>query len=342
MQKSTRPLIISFAQQSLVRQKADEIPELNVRFVDDIAAVAREEVFGQAVGMIAAGNSVSENTLTGWNRLEFVQTLGSGYNNLDLAALANRQVVVAHNPGQNAQAVAEHALMSAMYLLREMGRAQTMVLQGKFTERHMLAGTIRDLSGMTMGIYGLGTIGKSLAHIAGGFGMRLTYYQRHREREFEAVEHIAYVDPHELWTHSDIVVMTLPLTRATFHLVGDAELGLMPRSSVLINVGRGAVVDQEALASALSGGEILGAALDVFEKEPLDESNPLMHLPPAIQDRLLLSPHVSGVTRQALEKMAQEALRNVMRYFDAQAVCHQLVPEPGVNLANWRNASLQK
>ncbi|AUW94679.1 hypothetical protein BXT84_12590 [Sulfobacillus thermotolerans] len=342
MPSSTRPLVVSYAQQPLMRQIAATFPALDVRFVDDIAAPTRISIFNQARAMIVAGNPVNAHTLEPWTTLEFVQTLGSGYNNVDLSALQDRHIAAAHNPGQNAYAVAEHALMSAIYLMRHMGAAHTMVLNGQFSQRQQLAGTIRDMRGLTLALYGMGQIGQQLVRLATPFGMNLIYYQRHRHPQVEHEYAVRYVAPDELWKLADIVVLTVPLTDATFHLVGKDQLACMKPGSVLINVGRGPVVDEQALAQALIEERLYGAALDVFETEPLSESSPLRSLPPPVQERTLFSPHISGVTQQALTAMATHALENVQCFFAQQSVHHVLVPRPGVNLWQWQNDGRQK
>lgn len=339
---TARPLVISFAQQPLMRRAAALFNDLDVRFIGDIAAPTRMATFSQARAMIAAGNAVNERTLAPWGQLEYVQTLGSGYNNLDLAALALRRIVAAHNRGQNAQAVAEHVLMSAMYLLRDMGDAHEMVLGGSFGDRQRLAGSIRDLSGLTLGIYGLGSIGQRLAAFGKVFDLHMVYHQRHRNLAWERETAIRYVPAGALWGMSDIVVLAVPLTEATHHLAGPDSLSQMKPSAVLVNVGRGAVVDEHALADVLMRRAIYGAALDVFESEPLDASSPLRNLPLEVRRRVLFSPHIAGMTTQSLEKMAASALRNVQHYFSHEPLRDQLIPEDGLNPWDWRNALLQK
>ncbi|PSR29442.1 MAG: hypothetical protein C7B47_01635 [Sulfobacillus thermosulfidooxidans] len=340
--EQNRPLVISFAQQPLIRQMVSHFPLLDVRFVDDIAASQRLGIYDQAVCMIAAGNPVNSHTLTPWHHLQFVQTLGSGYNNLDMAELRRRGIVAAHNPGHNAQAVAEHVLMSAMYLLRNMGAAHQMVTQARFSDRQRLAGQIQDLNGLTLGIYGFGYIGKALARLSLPFDVHILYHQRHPVPDWERQYGVQYVSADEIWRSSDIVVLTVPLTEATYHLASNSQFDMMKSTAIVINVGRGPVVDEKALAQALIDQKIAGAALDVFESEPIDPNSPLLHLPEPIRHRVLFSPHVSGVTRQALQKMIKGALDNVQRFVNHEPLLHQLLPEEHINPWDWRDGVLQK
>ncbi len=340
--KRKRPLVISFALQPVIKQMTRHFSQLEVRFVDDIAAPQRIAAYNQAAAMIAAGNAVSANTLEPWHNLEFVQTLGSGYNNLDIEELRKRGIVVAHNPAHNAQAVAEHAIMSAMYLLRDMDRAHRMVAEGRFADRRHLAGQIRDLSGLIVGLYGFGHIGQTMTRLLQPFGADVLYYQRHRVPAEEERYGARYVSANELWTTADIVVLSVPLTQDTYHLVSEPQFAALKSTAIVINVGRGPVVDEKALALALTEGQIAGAALDVFETEPLSPDSPLLHLPEAIRSRILFSPHVSGVTQQALKKMTLAALANVQRFFSHEQPLHLLVPEEAVPPWTWQHDVRQK
>ncbi len=334
--KHHRPLVISFAVQATIKQMASNFPDLDVRFVDDIAPSQRLAVYDQADAMIAAGNRVNAGTIGPWDHLKFVQTLGSGYNNLELEELRQQGIVVAHNPGHNAQAVAEHVIMSAMYLLREMSQAHSMV-HGHFANRRYLAGQIRELSGLTFGLYGYGHIGQTLTRLLQPFDVTILYHQRHQVASHEERFGVRYVSANEIWTASDVVVLSVPLTPHTYHLASASEFERMKPTAIVINVGRGPVVDEEALAAALVKRRIGGAALDVFEKEPLDPKSPLLHLPEEIRPRVLYSPHVSGVTQQSLQRMTVAAFDNVRRFFNREKPLHLLVPEDEVSLWTWQH-----
>ncbi len=328
--KQDRPLVISFALHPAIKQMVGYFPKLDVRFVDEIAPSQRLAVYDHADAMIAAGNGVNANTLNAWHNLKFVQTLGSGYNNVDLDDLQKQGVALAHNPGHNAQAVAEHVIMSAMYLLRDMNRAHGMVKQGHFENRHNLAGQIRDLSGLVFGLYGFGHIGQTLTRFLVPFDVKVLYHQRHQALAQEKKYGAKYVSADEIWRASDILVLSVPLTEDTYHLVSGPQLAALKSTAMVINVGRGPVVDEEALARALAQSQIGGAALDVFETEPLDPNSPLLHLPESARSHVLFSPHVSGVTEQSLKKMATAALDNVQRFFNHEEPLHRLLPEEGI------------
>ena len=185
-------------------------------------------------------------------------------------------------------------------------------------------------------------LGNALLHSGKRLICTWVYHQRHRNLAWEKETAIRYVSAGALWGMSDIVVLAVPLTEATYHLAGPEVLSQMKPSAVLINVGRGAVVDEHALADVLMRRAIYGAALDVFESEPLDASSPLRNLPLEIRRRVLFSPHIAGMTTQSLERMAASALRNVQHYFSHEPIQDQLIPEDGANPWDWRNAVLQK
>ncbi|CAB1128002.1 putative Glyoxylate reductase [Candidatus Hydrogenisulfobacillus filiaventi] len=258
-------------------------------------------------------------------RLRFVQTVGSGHEQVDLAAALARGVTVAHNPGHNAQAVAEHLILSALYLLRRMGEAHHAVLEGRFQERETLVGPgLRDLSGLQWGIVGLGHIGRALAGLAAPFGVRLLYYQRHRDLAAEARLGLRYLPLTELLAQADVVSVALPSTPETRGLFDDRLFVRMRSGAVFLNVGRGDVVDSAALRRALINGPLYGAALDVFDQEPPDPGHPLLTLPPEVRRRVLYSPHIAGVTAQAYRAMVEAAWANIRRFFQGLPVLNVL------------------
>lgn len=284
-----------------------------------------ERVYQEARAVITAAVGLSAALMENLPRLEFIQTVGSGYNAVDLEAAARRGIVVANNPGQNAKAVAEHALMSALYFVRRMGECHQLVAEGRFAERFRLTGEgLRDTTGLTMGIVGLGHIGQALVRMALPHEMRFLYYQRTRRPDLESQWGVEYQSLTALLAQSDIVVVTLPLSAATRNLIGAAELASMKMGSILINVGRGGVVDNQALADALVRGPLYAASLDVFEPEPIPPDHPLLMLPDSVRPRVLFSPHIAGLTLQAFHNMVAGAFANVDRYFRGEPVHHRV------------------
>jgi len=164
-----------------------------------------------------------------------------------------------------------------------------------------------ELKGKTLGIVGLGRIGRAVARKIGGFEMRILYYDIVRYEDLERELGVEYVDLNTLLRESDIVTLHVPLTKETYHMIGERELKSMKRTAFLINTARGAVVDTDALVRALEERWIAGAGLDVFEEEPLPPDHPLAKL-----DNVVLTPHVASATIEARTKMAEPAAKNLV------------------------------
>ncbi|MDA8192935.1 MAG: 2-hydroxyacid dehydrogenase [Thermaerobacter sp.] len=317
----TLPLVLSTLEHPVLRTRTESHRNLLELVVSNRFSDLPQEVRGRVKVLLAGHATIGERELALFPAVEFIQTVGSGYNHIDVAAAEHHQVLVAHNPGHNAQAVAEHALMATLYFLRRMGELHNLVLAGRFSERASLMGRgIRDAHGVTLGIWGMGYIGQTLVKLVSPLGMNLLYSQRRRRLDLEELWQMRYVCPTDLLRSVDVLVMTLPLTPETRHILGKEQLALMKQDAVVINVGRGELIDTRALIDALTSEEIYAAALDVFETEPLPEKNPLLTVPDTVRSRLLLSPHVAGATNQALAAMVGGALDNVVRFLEGRPV----------------------
>ncbi|WP_181363053.1 2-hydroxyacid dehydrogenase [Sulfoacidibacillus thermotolerans] len=248
--------------------------------------------------------------------LEIIQLVSAGYDRLDMSILNERNLLVCNNPGANAQAVAEHILMSLLYFAHRAGEAQAIIYGGQFTlARSCLMGPLlRDLSEMTLGIVGFGAIGQLFAQIAKPFGANLLYHSRSRNQVAETRLDITYSELDPLLKEADGIVVTLPLTSQTYHLFDSRRFAQMKETAIFINVGRGGVVDSYALTSALAEKRIYAASIDVFDPEPLPPDHPLLHVSTEVRERLLLTPHTAGLTHHAWRGMVQKAIDNLIRY----------------------------
>lgn len=266
-------------------------------------------------GVLAVGKPVPAEVLYAFG-LEIIQLVSAGYDRVDRATAAARGLVVCNNPGANAQAVAEHILMSLLYFARRQGEGQAAVYSGKFAQARMgLVGPqLRDLGEMTLGIVGLGAIGQRFAKLARPFGSKLLYHSRTRNQGLEASLDLEYRELDELLQAVDGVAATLPLTAATYRLFDGQRFALMKSTAIFVNVGRGGVVDHNALAVALMSGQIYAASLDVYDPEPLPSNHPLLLIDEDVRTRLLLSPHTAGVTHRAWQSMIRQAVDNLVRY----------------------------
>ncbi|MFC6756392.1 MULTISPECIES: hydroxyacid dehydrogenase [Haloarcula] len=243
-------------------------------------------------------------------KLKVIAKHGAGLDNVDMAAAAERDIVVCNTPGANAQSVAEHAIASLFGLRRNLHSADRHVRSGEW-ERAAYTG--RELSNDTLGLYGFGNIAQKTAALATGMGMRVVAYDPRKPDEYfpESVRRAERFEG--LFERSDAVSVHVPLTDHTHHSISTAELSALGEHGVIVNTARGAVVDEAALIDALEAGTVGGAALDTFESEPPGSDHPLYD-----RDDVLLTPHVGGVTRQALARMSRRAAANVRTVYEGE------------------------
>ena len=250
---------------------------------------------------------IDEEVLDMAPRLRMIANFGVGYNNVDVKAATSRGIMVSNTPGVLTDTTAELAFALILAVSRRVAEGDRMVREGRFQFWAPMLFLGREVTGKTLGIVGLGKIGKTVARIAGSFHMRILYYNRHQldaaeEREL-AVEY-AYLET--LLMESDIVSLHVPLTEETKHLIGENELAHMKTKAYLINTSRGPVIDEEALVSALRDGKIGGAGLDVYEHEPA--------LSPGLDelDNVILLPHVGSGTHETRFRMGSLAVENLI------------------------------
>jgi glyoxylate reductase len=238
-------------------------------------------------------------------QLRVVANVAVGYNNIDLAACASRGVIVTNTPGVLTDATADIAMALILMVMRRLGEGERVIRSQVPWRWHMHYLLGASLQGKVLGIVGLGQIGTATARRARAFAMHIAY--RGRRRADEAVEaelEARFVEFDELLETSDVVSLHCPLTPETTHLITAARLRQMRSDAYLVNTTRGPVVDEGALAEALAAGEIAGAGLDVFEKEP--EVHPgLLGL-----DNAVLVPHLGSATIETRTAMAVLAARN--------------------------------
>ena len=243
---------------------------------------------------------------------------GTGTDLVPLADATARGVMVSNIPGGNAQSVAEYCAMAILVLARNVLAITNALRSDTWDGARALGAGTHEIAGMTLGIVGVGKIGKRLAKIAHrGFGMRVLGSQRRLDRLPPEANPIPL---DELVDASDFVVVTCPLTKETHHLFNRARFARMKSSAWLINVGRGAVVQEEALIEALRARRIAGAMLDVYEHYRLAPDHPLFAL-----DNVVLTPHLAGMTVESRSRMSEAAAEEMLR---------MLAGEPPKNFVN--------
>lgn len=247
---------------------------------------------------------VDREIIDAGKRLRLISNYGVGYNNIDTAYAREKGIAVTNTPRSVCNPTAELAMALMLALARRVAECDRRIR----TEKESLWGTMKNLGtsleNKTLGIVGMGNIGKNVARKAEAFGMRVIYYNRRTE-----VSGYRRVPLDTLLQEADFVSLHTPLTTETRHLIGARELSLMKPTAMLINTARGAVIDETALADALRQKRIAGAALDVFENEP-HVTELLYRL-----DNVVLTPHIGTGTIDTRIAMAEEALANIRNFF---------------------------
>lgn len=264
-------------------------------------------------------------TLKQLAHLKLLQSIGAGYDRIDVKAATSLNIPVANIPGENAKTVAEFTVGVMIALGRRLVVADAQVKQGRYANIRQTLFTegLSEITGSKVGLVGLGAIGLEVAHILNVLGANVSYYALQRKpAELEAQYQVIYKELDDLLAESDIVSLHVPLNEATHSLIGQRQLALMPPGSFLINTARGEVVEQKALAAALESGRIAGAAIDVFTPEPPGQEHPLLQLSSAGRERLLATPHIAGVTAGSMRRILEASIANIERVMRGQPPLH--------------------
>jgi D-3-phosphoglycerate dehydrogenase len=254
-------------------------------------------------GAIVSTDPFTARVMQAADRLKVISRTGVGYDAVDVKAATERGIVVTITPGVNRHAVADWALALILCCSRKLPENLAEVRRGGWGRHEGV-----DLAGRVLGIVGLGTIGKEVAKRAKGFGMRLLAFDPAQDLSFAEGQGIAYVSLEDLLRWSDFVSIHCFLNVATRHLINTERLALMKPTAFLINTARGGIVDTDALCQALQAKRIAGAALDVFEGEPLRADSPLRAL-----ENVYLTPHVAGSSADARRLSGATAAENLIR-----------------------------
>ncbi len=253
-------------------------------------------------------------------KVKAVTIHGTGTDLVPLAAATEHGVAVAYLPGLNAQSVAEYCVLAMLMLARNAFEITTSIKTRPWDEARALGAKAHEIATMSAGIVGVGEIGARVAKLCrDGFGMRVLGNQRRLDRLPPDVEPM---DLERLLAESDFVVVTCPLTPETHHLFNRKRLALMKSSAWLINVGRGAVVEESALIEALQRRTIAGAMLDVYEHYRLEPGHPLLAL-----DNAVLTPHLSGMTQESRKRMGTAAAEETLRMLAGERPRNFVNPE---------------
>lgn len=280
----------------------------------DAASYARE--IAEAEVLLHVLKPVTAGMLDQGPRLRLVQKLGVGVNTIDLEACRARGIAVANMPGTNSQAVAEMTLTLMLAALRRLSYFDALVRRGEGwrPDLGMLDG-VGEIAGRTVGLVGYGAVPRRLAPVLEALGAEVIYFAR--SQRADAVGRLRPLEA--LLAEADIVSLHLPATDETKGLIGREAIRRMKPGAVLVNTARGELVDQAALAEALAEGRLGAAGLDVFVREPLDETEALLGLP-----NVVLAPHVAWLTPETLDRSLAVAMENCRRLQDGGALLNRV------------------
>ncbi len=284
-----------------------DAPGVDLEFRPGMSEDELCEIIGEYDGLIIrSATQVTPRVIEQAHRLRVVGRAGIGVDNVDIPAASRRGIVVMNTPTGNSVTTAEHALALLASLARKIPQAVTSMRGGKW-EKSKFQG--REIAFKTLGIIGLGNIGRIVADRAQGLKMKVIGVDPVMSSERAAELGIELVELDELFKRADFLTIHAPLTPETNNMIDDAAFKKMKSSALLVNAARGGIVDEEALARAITAGEIAGAALDVFTKEPIDSDHPLLSL-----DNVLCTPHLGASTSEAQERVAVEIAEQAIGY----------------------------
>lgn len=280
-----------------------------------------DEVIAELMGVdatIATTEPYTRRVLESVDKLKIVARSGVGYDTIDVPAATERGIVVATTPGSNHKTVADYTVMAMLALTRKLLAAHRNV----YTHRRFDRPTSHDFFGSTVGVIGTGAIGKQVIQRVSAFECTVLARDIVESPEIAALPNVTYVDLDGLLRGSDYVTVHVPSTPETRHLIGEEEMSLMRPTAFLINSARGPLVDEEAAFRAVRDKRIAGAALDVFEFEPLRPDSPLHDV-----EDVILTPHIAGVTVEASDRANVMAAESIVRVLSGEPPLSCVNPE---------------
>lgn len=277
--------------------------------------------------LVGSGHVVSRNVIESCPSLKLIQTEGVGFEQVDVEAAKERGVWVCNNKGANAISVAEHAIGLMLAGLRRTSLTDRQLRTIGYTasKRAHLAVGEHDLAGSLVGLVGFGDIGKQTAKRLKNWGCKVVYNDiLDMSPEIEEEYGATSMEFDELIKACDIISMHVPVTPLTTGMLGKEQFAAMKKSALVINTSRGPVIDQDALIWALENDEIYGAALDVVTPEPLPDDAPILNMSEKAMDKIIITPHVAGVTNEDFERMTKMSFQAVERVLSGKEPINQV------------------
>ncbi|WP_312815001.1 D-glycerate dehydrogenase [Sedimentibacter sp.] len=273
-------------------------------------------------GLLLAGTKIDKNLLEHAPKLKVVSNISVGYNNFNIEDMKEKNIIGTHTPGVLNDTVADLIFGLILSTARKLPEMDRYVKDGKWNKQDESIIFSKDVHHSTLGIIGMGRIGETVAKRAKyGFDMDVLYYNRNRKYDTEKNMGVKYADLNDLLKQSDFILIMTALTDETYHMIDEEQFNLMRSDAILINASRGATVNEKALIKALNEKKILGAGLDVFEKEPIEKDNPLLKM-----SNVVLLPHVGSATIKTRNDMARLAAENLIAALKGE-VPPNVVPE---------------
>ncbi|MBZ6004194.1 phosphoglycerate dehydrogenase [Leuconostoc gelidum subsp. aenigmaticum] len=294
------------AETAITYLKANDIEVISNKQDDDNDLIAHSD----ADGMILMMHPVSEKILSQMPKLKVIARYGVGYDNVNLDDADAHGIIVTNTPGANATAVAETAVMHMLMAGRSFYQQRLSITEDV---NNIQIG--QEVTNKTVGIIGFGAIGQKIDQLLTGFNVKVLAYAQHNK----VVKNGRMASLEEIYTQSDFVVLALPATSETNNMIDMTVFKKMKSNAVLVNIGRGTVIDEQALINALKSGEIAGAGLDVVAVEPISEDNELLSLP-----NVFVTPHVAAKSREAFDTVGLTAAEEVVRVLNGQAPRYQV------------------
>lgn len=261
-------------------------------------------------GLISFSDTqIDKDILSSANNLKIISNYGAGIDNIDIEYATNKGIVIAHTPHIQSETNADLAFALLLSTARRIVEANNYVHSGKWNKNNPVELSGVNVNNATLGIIGLGRIGKEVAKRALGFNMQVFYFDLMQKKEIEKFLNVTFTpNLHELLSRSDFISMHVTLNQKTKHLIGKNEFKIMKPTAIFINVSRGKVINQDALYEALKSKQIAAAALDVFEEEPIPKNSPLLNL-----NNLILTPHIGSAVMSVTRKMMRLAIKQLLQ-----------------------------
>jgi len=282
-----------------------------------------EKVRDATVIVVFPGSTyLSKRILESAGKVRLIQTYGVGYDNIDINAATELGIPVANNPGFNANSVAEHTIMLILMTLKKVLNINRQCIEGSFTLRNRRILLPKELKDRTLGLIGLGDIGREVARLARVFGSKVIYYKRNRlSEEVERQLSVEYRSFEELLADSDIVSLHVPLTDDTRGLIGREEIDLMKDGAILINTAREHILDEEAVTEALRAGKLSGVGIDTVSMG-IEDGFFVFDSPLPALENVVFTPHTAGASMEALIRADKLWVENVCRLLNGEKPFH--------------------